>query len=83
MSNRWHRIGTLGLVPPPAGSRRAARLRFVRDFQLRWLPIILIALLTTALAGLGWATRILAVGAGLLILDAVWLTVQVRRSDET
>jgi hypothetical protein len=81
-NDRLQHILTLGMSVPPAGSARLTRLRFVRDYQLRWLPITLLLLIIVAIAGIEWATILCAVSAGLLVLDAAWLTGQVRRLDE-
>jgi hypothetical protein len=81
MNDRPHRWALLGVAPPAPAAGKVERLRFVRDLQLRWLPINVIGLAAVALVGVGLTPLIVVAASTLvLILDAAWLTVTIRRA---
>lgn len=73
----------LGAPLPPPGAGRPARLRFLRDYQLRWLAVDLLLLIVLLAVGIGWAVAVFAVGAVMLVLDIGWLTVRLRHHDDS
>jgi len=74
---RYQRIALLGVSPPPAGSSRADRLRFVRDLQVRWLAIYLPAIVLVAIVGPRWAVVLEVVALVSLIADIGWLSAKI------
>jgi hypothetical protein len=72
---------TLWVEPPPPGAPRADQRRFVRDLQLRVLAMCVVVLVVVLLVGA--PTWVLAVAlAGLVLggLDALYLTIALRRA---
>ena len=81
VDDRWLRLMLLGTPVPPAGAERVERMRFIRNYQLKWLPVNVVLLIGVAFVGLTWVAMILAVGTVILLLDAAWLTMQCRRGE--
>jgi hypothetical protein len=76
----WMRWSLLGVKPPPPGSSRTDARRFVRDLQVR--VAIVLAPLEVLLIAVGPPAWMLVVALGsyaLLVLDAIYLTVRLRR----
>jgi hypothetical protein len=71
----------LGVTPPAPQAARRDRLRFVRDFQIRWFAVGVMLEILAVLCGVR-ATTILfpAIGTVVLALDIAWLTVKTRRT---
>jgi hypothetical protein len=68
---------TLGVEPPPSNATKAERLRFIRDFQVRAVPLNAVALAVVLVVGVpGWP--LVAAALVLLLLDIAWLTLKVR-----
>jgi len=72
-------LATLGLKPPPPDAPKSAKLRFVRDIQLRALPFNVLCLGVLAAVGVdGWLVAVGAVAVGVLVLDILLLTFMTR-----
>lgn len=73
-------LATLGLEPPAPDAPRLDKLRFLRDFQLRVLPVNLLGLVALGIAGLpGWVLLVGAVVLVPLVFNIASLTYRLRR----
>jgi hypothetical protein len=74
------RIWTLGLIPPGKDAARTAHIRFVRNLQIRMLPISLLMWIVVLSIAPGWLALVVAVMVVLGALDTAYLTWRLRRT---
>jgi len=76
------RLLTLGVEPPPPGAARREQLRFVRDLQVRSLPLgVVMFVLVVLWVRATWAILAVAVALIAQLVDTAYLTFRLARDE--
>lgn len=68
--------------PPPAAAPKVVRLRYIRRFYTRLLPLYLLAWVVAAISGLPlWAWVVIGVGAAVWLQGLTSLSLRIRAEE--